>query len=115
MQDARIIWKKNREHCGLKRGHRALKKVRYERNGFTVDREVEMTGEAFRELCRDFLKDQLWILKSDGGYNEKDEYRCIRVRNVDTGERLLISSEGFDYPRYIGIEPDDEMEEDLLR
>ena len=38
------------------------------------------------------------------------EYRCIRVRNVDTGERLLISSEGFDYPRYIGIEPDDEVE-----
>jgi hypothetical protein len=31
---------------------------------------------------------------------------------VDTGERLLVSPEGFDYPRYIGIEPDDE---DLLR
>jgi hypothetical protein len=40
----------------------------------------------------------------------KGEYRCIRVRNVDTRERLLVSSEGFEYPRYIGIELDDEME-----
>ena len=82
---------------------------------YTVDREVEMTDDAFREFGNDFLKDQPWILKTDGGYNEKGEYRCIRVRNVDTGERLLISSEGFEYPRYIGIELDDEMEEDLLR
>ena len=82
---------------------------------YTVDREVEMTDEAFREFGKNFLKDQPWILKTDGGYNDMGEYRCIRVRNVDTGERLLVSSEGFDYPRYIGIEPDYEMEEDLLR
>ncbi len=78
---------------------------------YTVDREVKMTDEAFREFGKNFLKDQPWILKTDGGYNEKGEYRCIRVRNEDTGERLLVSSEGFEYPRYIGIEPDDEMEE----
>jgi len=79
---------------------------------YTVDREVEMTDDAFSEFAKDFLKDQPWIFKTDGGYNEKGEYRCIRVRNVDTGERLLVSSEGFDYPRYIGIEPDDEMDGD---
>jgi len=79
---------------------------------YTVDREVEMTDEAFREFGKDFLKDQPWILKSDGGYNEKGEYRCIRVRNMDTGERLLVSSEGFDYPRYVAIELDDEISED---
>jgi len=71
-----------------------------------------MTDEAFREFGKDFLKDQPWILKTDGGCNEKGEYRCIRVINVDTGERLLVSSEGFEYPRYIGIELADEMEED---
>jgi len=75
---------------------------------YTVDREVEMTDDAFSEFAKDFLKDQPWILKTDGGYNDKGEYRCIRVRNMDTGERLLVSSEGFDYPRYIGIEPDDQ-------
>lgn len=79
---------------------------------YTVDREVEMTDEAFREFGEDFLKDQPCILKTDGSYNDKGEYRCIRVRNVETGERLLVSSEGFDYPRYIGIEPDDEMDGD---
>lgn len=79
---------------------------------YTVIREVEIADEAFREFGKDFLKDQPWILKTDGGYNEKGEYRCIRVINVDTGERLLVSSEGFEYPRYIGIELADEMEED---
>ena len=79
---------------------------------YTVYREVEMTDDAFRAFGKYFLKDQPWILKTVGGYNDKGKYRCIRVRNVDTGERLLISSEGFKYPRYIGIEPDDEMEED---
>lgn len=53
---------------------------------FTVDREVEMTDDAFREFGKDFLKDQSWILKTDGGYNEKGEYRCVRVINVETGE-----------------------------
>ncbi len=75
---------------------------------YTVDREVEMTDDAFREFGKDFLKDQPWVLKTDGGYSEKGEYRCIRVRNMDTGERLLVSSEGFDYPRYTGIKPDDQ-------
>jgi hypothetical protein len=79
---------------------------------YTVDREVELTDDVFKEFGKDFLKDQPWILKTDGGYNKKGEYRCIRVRNVDTGERLLISSEGFDYPRYIGIELDDEIDGD---
>lgn len=79
---------------------------------YTADREVEMTEAVFSEFGKDFLKDQPWILKTDGGYNEKGEYRCIRVKNVDTGERLLVSSEGFDYPRYIAIEPDDEKGED---
>lgn len=79
---------------------------------YTVDREVEMTDDAFREFGKDFLKDQPWILETDGGYNEKGEYRCIRVRNVDTGEKLLVSPEGFDYPRYIGIELDDEIDGD---
>ncbi|WP_313127281.1 hypothetical protein [Proteiniclasticum ruminis] len=83
------------------------RKLRMRGTVYTVDREVEMTDDAFREFGNDFLKDQPWILKTDGDYNEKGEYRCIRVINVDTGERLLVSSEGFEYLRYIGIEPDD--------
>ena len=42
---------------------------------YTVNREVEMTDETFREFGKDFLKDQSWILKSDAGYNEKGEYK----------------------------------------
>jgi hypothetical protein len=108
VHDASVIWKENREHRGIERSDRALKEVRYEGTVYTVDREVEMTDDAFREFGNDFLKDQPWVQKTDGGNNDKGEYRCIRVINVDTGERLLLSSEGFDYPRYIGIEPDDQ-------
>ncbi|UTW70378.1 hypothetical protein KHA80_07705 [Anaerobacillus sp. HL2] len=42
--------------------------------------------------------------KSDGGTNEKGELRCIRVINKDTGEKILSSTEGYDYSRYTAIE-----------
>ena len=112
VHDASIFGRKIENNVDLREATEGSRKSGMKGTVYTVDREVEMTDEAFREFGKDFLKDQPWILKTDGGYNVKGEYRCIRVRNVDTGERLLVSSEGFDYPRYIGIEPDDEMEED---
>ena len=36
--------------------------------------------------------------------NEKEEIRCIRVTNTETGERVLINSEGYDYCRYTALE-----------
>lgn len=71
---------------------------------YTVIREVELSDSEFKKFTSDFLEDQPWIKKSDGGTNEKGELRCIRVINKDTGEKILTNPEGYDYPRYCGIE-----------
>ena len=71
---------------------------------YTVIREVELSDSEFKKFTSDFLEDQPWIKNSDGGTNEKGELRCIRVINKDTGEKILSSTEGYDYSRYTAIE-----------
>lgn len=70
---------------------------------YTVIREVELNSE-FKKFTSDFLEDQPWIKKSDGGTNEKGELRCIRIINKDTGEKILTNPEGYEFPRYTAIE-----------
>ena len=71
---------------------------------YQVTKEVRLTGEEFQQFASDFLQDQPWITREDGGVNTKKEIRCIRVINKDTGERVLVNSEGYDYPRYTALE-----------
>lgn len=71
---------------------------------YTVIREVELSDHEFNGFCSDFLNEQPWIEKTDGGSNGAGELRCIRIRNVETGERVLVNTEGYEYPRYTAIE-----------
>jgi hypothetical protein len=71
---------------------------------YTVIREVILDDKDFREFAEDFLKDQPWILTKDGGVNKEGEIRCIRVVNRDTRDIVLVNAEGYDYPRYTGLE-----------
>ncbi|TCP19481.1 hypothetical protein EV207_1636 [Scopulibacillus darangshiensis] len=71
---------------------------------YIVIREVELFDHEFKKFCIDFLNEQPWIEKTDGGSNAARELRCIRVKNVETGERVLAKTEGYDYPRYTAIE-----------
>lgn len=71
---------------------------------YEVTKEVSLNDEEFKELAKDFFKEQPWIEKTDGGSNENGEIRCIRVINIETGERLLINNEGYDYCRYVALE-----------
>ncbi len=72
---------------------------------YTITREVVLDDKVFRAFSGDFFEDQPWITKDDGGVNEKGEIRCIRVVNMDTGEVVLVNSEGgYRYPRYTGLE-----------
>lgn len=71
---------------------------------YTVIREVELNDSEFKKFTSNFLEDQPWIKKSDGGTNEKGELRCIRIINKHTGEKILSSTEGYDYSRYTAIE-----------
>jgi len=71
---------------------------------YIITREVILKDEDFIDFSKDFLRDQPWIISEDGGINDKGEIKCIRVRNSDTGKKILINTEGYDYPRYVGIE-----------
>ena len=71
---------------------------------YIITREVALEDQAFRSFAEDFLEVQPWIEKEDGGVNEAGEARCIRVINKDTGEKVLVNTEGYDYPRYTGLE-----------
>ncbi|WP_409226914.1 hypothetical protein [Gudongella sp. SC589] len=73
-------------------------------NLYEVTKEVPLSGDEFKALAEDFFNEQPWIDESDGGSNENGELKCIRVINTETGERLLISSEGYDYCRYTALE-----------
>ena len=71
---------------------------------YTVTKEVFLGDTEFKEFTSDFFNDQPWITKDDGGMNDKGDIRCIRVINQDTGEKVLVNNEGYDYARYVTIE-----------
>jgi hypothetical protein len=71
---------------------------------YTVIREVILKDKDFKDFSNDFLKDQPWISKDDGGINDKGQVRCIRVTNIETDEKVLINSEGYSYGRYVGLD-----------
>ncbi|MFT9597711.1 DUF6329 domain-containing protein [Mesobacillus sp.] len=73
---------------------------------YIVTKEVELEDKDFHNFARDFFNDQPWITREDGGVNTDREARCIRVINKETGETVLVNSEGYSYPRYTAIEND---------
>lgn len=73
---------------------------------YIVTKEVELEDNDFHNFAKNFFNDQPWITEEDGGVNSNREARCIRVINKDTGEKILVNSEGYSYPRYTAIEND---------
>ncbi|AEE92530.1 conserved protein of unknown function [Tepidanaerobacter acetatoxydans Re1] len=73
-------------------------------SAYQVTKEVLLSSKEFEQFASDFFQDQPWISPEDGGINEKREVRCIRVINKETGERVLVNSEGYNYPRYTALE-----------
>ena len=71
---------------------------------YEVTKEIELSDADFRKFAKRLLNDQLWIDKTDGGHNQNGEAKCIRVSNLSTGERVLVNSEGYGYPRYTALE-----------
>ena len=88
----------------LRDATRKAKKEGFAGSAYKVTKEVALSDIDFKEFTKDFLKDQPWIDKDDGGSNPSGEIRCIRVLNLQTGASILVNSEGYDYPRYTAIE-----------
>ena len=83
--------------------HQAIKEGK-KGQPYIITREVILKDADFRDFAQDFFKDQPWITIEDGGVSSEGEIRCIRVMNIDTGERVLVNTEGYGYPRYTGLE-----------
>lgn len=83
--------------------HRAIKEGQ-KGQAYTITREVILREEDFRDFAKDFFRDRPWISPEDGGTTRDGEIRCIRVINNETGEKVLVNTEGYDYPRYTGLE-----------
>lgn len=81
-----------------------LKEKGYEGAKYQVTREVELSNEDFRNLTSDLLDDQDLIQKDEGGINDEGDVLCIRVINKESGERILIDPQGYEYSRYTAIE-----------
>ena len=71
---------------------------------YTVTREVKLGDQEFKKFASDFFEDQPWITPEDGGVNKNRETRCIKIINEETGEGVLVNSEGYTYPRYTALE-----------
>lgn len=73
---------------------------------YIITREVILKDVDFMDFADNFLKDQHWITPEDGGMDLEGRIKCIRVVNIETGEKVLVNTEGYDYPRYTGLELD---------
>lgn len=92
----------------LQAATRQVKEEKCSASAYTVTKEVILSHLEFQQFASDLLEDQPWIEIADGGMNEAGEIRCIRVINLLTGERVLVNSEGYAYPRYTALEDPDQ-------
>ncbi|NDL68599.1 hypothetical protein GXN74_12710 [Clostridiales bacterium F-3ap] len=83
--------------------HQAIKEGK-KGQSYIITKEVILKDDEFRDFAQDFLKDQPWISHEDGGMDQDGKIRCIRVVNIDSGEKVLVNTENYDYPRYTGLE-----------
>jgi len=81
-----------------------LKSKGHEGTAYRVIREVELSNKEYKKLTNDLLQDQAFINKDEGGINDAGEVLCIRVINKESGERILIDPQGYEYPRYTALE-----------
>ena len=71
---------------------------------YTVTEQGFLDHPAFRAFTADFFDVQPWLGERDGGSTSSGAIRCKRVVDLDTGERVLVNNEGYDYARYTAIE-----------
>ncbi len=80
-----------------------LKSKGHQGIGYRVTREVELSDKEYEKLANDLLQDQAFI-NEDEGLNDVGEVLCIRLINKESGERILIDPQGYEYSRYTAIE-----------
>ena len=84
------------------------KRINHPKQKFVIEREVVLDDEAFAAFEQDFLDEQSWLSPYDGGEDQHGRIRCVRVSCESQPERYLVNSEGYDYPRSIALDLEQE-------
>lgn len=69
--------------------------------GYRVGVVVSLRDAEFREFAEGFLEDRDWFL------DEKEcpeNGLCFRVVNRDTGESVVVDTQGYGYARYVALD-----------
>lgn len=99
-----LFGRKVKELGELKELTKLAKRDKAKGSEYIVTKEIEMNDDEFKAFVDNFLRDQDWISKDDGGTDEEGRLVCTRVTNIETGEKVLVDSEGYTYPRYVALE-----------
>ena len=83
-------------------------RVNHPKQSVVIEREVVLDDEAFAAFEQDFLDEQSWLSPYDGGEDQYGRNRCVRVSCESQPERYLVNSEGYDYPRSIALDLEQE-------
>lgn len=86
------------------------KHERFGNRGYFIAQEITLTETDWNDLMENMLADRDWLQE----YNKvaRDQYGlggletlvpCLLVKNEANGETLVIDSQGYNYPRYIGM------------
>ncbi|QGG47296.1 DUF6329 domain-containing protein [Heliorestis convoluta] len=106
-----IFYRKISDLNELKKLTEATLKYAQKGQPYIVTTEVILNNEDFQAFASDFLADHPWITKETGGVTPQGEERCIRVINEQSGQTVLVNSEGHNYARYTSLEiPDEQFE-----
>lgn len=63
-------------------------------SAYIVAKDIKLNNIGFKAFADNFFNDQPWISKEDGRVDDEGRLVCIRVKNIDTGEKVLVDSEG---------------------
>ncbi len=79
-------------------------------DSYYIAKEVQLDGNAFVELKENLSMEREWVKEfSNRLHPMKDgAVAAIRVTCKGSLTRLIIDPQGFDYPRYVGLEYDEE-------
>lgn len=79
-----------------------VKDLKKHRKKVVVVKEKFLDDKEFKEVAENLREDRDWITKDDAGF-EGDREKVILVENKKTREEFFIRTEGYAYPRYVGV------------
>lgn len=69
---------------------------------YKVIKEVKLSREEFEQFKKDLIRTRSWLTDL-GTHTEEDGVPVVRVFTNSESTELLVDTQGYDYPRYVGL------------